>query len=58
MTSCRSLSFTTIMYKIELRVSPNLPRRGELGDMAAEEDLGLAQLGSQPVVAMLPALLM
>lgn len=46
------------MYEIGLRVSPNLRWKGELGDMAAEEDLGLAQIGSQPMVAVLPALLM
>lgn len=31
---------------------------GELGGMAAEESLGLAQKGSQPVAAVLPALMM
>lgn len=41
------------MYKIGLRVSPNLLWKGELGDMAAEEDSGLAQIGSQSMVAVL-----
>ena len=58
MTSCRCLSSTASLYKIGLWGSPHPLWWGELGGMAAEESLGLAQKGSQPVVAVLPALLM